>query len=221
MDILKKHLGRWNYGGKFSSTPLFIVLHHTGQQSTNQALWTYFNRANSYVSAHYSVDAQGVIWELVPETHQAWHAGLSQWWSYTDLNRYSIGIEVISDWKEFTDEQKYETAKLVQHLANKFDIPKENVVRHADITQYDIQAKESKILAPNNDEYNMKNGRKWDAGINFFDGDYKKYRDELFVDSVEERVNSFADKYGIKGRSKTDTYNQFEVLSILSLMDEN
>lgn len=40
-------------------------------------------------------------------------------------------------------------------------------------------------------------------------------------DNVEKRVNDFADKYGIKGRSKVFGYTQWETLAILSkVMDE-
>lgn len=36
------------------------------------------------------------------------------------------------------------------------------------------------------------------------------------TEDVDKRVNDFADKWGIAGRSKTKPYTQYEVLLILS-----
>lgn len=36
------------------------------------------------------------------------------------------------------------------------------------------------------------------------------------TDDVDKRVNDFANKYGIDGRSKTKTYSQYDTLAILS-----
>lgn len=52
------------------------------------------------------------------------------------MNHYSIGIEVIGPLSNggFTREQQATVKKLIQHLMGVFNIPKENVLKHADIT---------------------------------------------------------------------------------------
>jgi N-acetylmuramoyl-L-alanine amidase len=48
----------------------------------------------SEVSAHYVVDEDGSITQLVPESRRAWHAGRSSWAGESDVNSASIGIEI-------------------------------------------------------------------------------------------------------------------------------
>lgn len=48
------------------------------------------------------------------------------------MNAYSLGIEIIGP--EFTDLQRATVRALIQHLMAVFKIPKENVLRHADLT---------------------------------------------------------------------------------------
>jgi len=54
----------------------------------------------SEVSTHYLIDRTGEIWNLVPENHMAWHAGVSQMPSpdgRSKVNSFSIGIELIGN----------------------------------------------------------------------------------------------------------------------------
>jgi len=47
-------------------------------------------------SAHYLIDRQGRVYRLVRESDTAWHAGAGRWGKrVNDLNRYSIGIELM------------------------------------------------------------------------------------------------------------------------------
>ena len=49
------------------------------------------------VSAHYIIAQDGAIWQLVDESHRAWHAGLSQTPDGRQgVNDFSIGVELIS-----------------------------------------------------------------------------------------------------------------------------
>lgn len=44
---------------------------------------------------HYCIDENGDKYKLGNDTDILWHAGESSWDGKTDLNKYSIGIEVI------------------------------------------------------------------------------------------------------------------------------
>lgn len=52
------------------------------------------------VSIHYLVDRDGTVYCFIPEDRHAWHAGVGDWLDkeeyHNNLNRYSIGIEVMA-----------------------------------------------------------------------------------------------------------------------------
>ena len=51
---------------------------------------------DSKVSAHYFVNEEGEIWQLVDDFDIAWHAGVSKWLNRKNLNETSIGIELVN-----------------------------------------------------------------------------------------------------------------------------
>ena len=62
------------------------------------------------VSAHYLIDEDGSVVQLVPEERRAWHAGVSAWQGRARLNDCSIGIELVNpghEWgyRPFTEAQ--------------------------------------------------------------------------------------------------------------------
>ena len=70
-----------------------LIMHYTGMPTTESALELLCSPI-AQVSAHYVVDIDGAILQLVPEERRAWHAGVSYWAGETDLNMSSIGIEI-------------------------------------------------------------------------------------------------------------------------------
>lgn len=85
-----------NFNDRAEGIPLsYIVLHYTGMKSAGDALRRMQDKA-SEVSAHYMIDEDGTISQLVAEDKRAWHAGKSFWAGMTDLNSASIGIELVN-----------------------------------------------------------------------------------------------------------------------------
>lgn len=78
-----------------NARPNTIVMHYTGMDSMLAARER-LTDPESKVSAHYLVDADGKVYDLVPEDKRAWHAGLSYWHGETDINSCSIGIEIVN-----------------------------------------------------------------------------------------------------------------------------
>src|SRR5207237_9300430 len=72
-----------------------IVLHYTGMHDAAEAIARLRDPA-SRVSAHYVVAEDGQTFRLVPEEKRAWHAGRSYWRGLTQLNDYSVGIEIVT-----------------------------------------------------------------------------------------------------------------------------
>ncbi|AIL65812.1 N-acetylmuramoyl-L-alanine amidase AmiD precursor [Rickettsiales bacterium Ac37b] len=48
------------------------------------------------VSSHYTVDKNGEVMQLVPESKSAWHGGLGYWKGINSINQNSIGIEIVN-----------------------------------------------------------------------------------------------------------------------------
>jgi AmpD protein len=88
------------------------------------------------VSAHYLIDREGFIYQLVSDEQRAWHAGVSVMPGTADtrsgVNDFSIGIELVgSDTSGFTDLQYQALTELTKDLADRFPI--RTVVGHSDI----------------------------------------------------------------------------------------
>lgn len=77
-----------------------IVLHYTGMES-GEAARERLQDEESKVSAHYIVNEDGGILQLVNEHARAWHAGVSEWRGETNINSASIGIEIVNGGHDF------------------------------------------------------------------------------------------------------------------------
>jgi N-acetylmuramoyl-L-alanine amidase len=116
-----------------------IVLHHTGSNSVTVDLATLRRSVpGARVSAHYLIGPTGTIYQLVPDTRAAWHAGVSSLRGVTEpcVNARSIGIEITNDGScqtPFTEAQYHALEQLVPYLARTYFVPKENIVGHRDV----------------------------------------------------------------------------------------
>jgi N-acetylmuramoyl-L-alanine amidase len=114
-----------------------LVLHYTGMQSAAAALERLSDPA-ARVSAHYLVEEDGTIWRLVAEARRAFHAGVSYWQGDADLNRMSIGIEIVNpghEWgyRPFPEPQMAAVEALCHAIMARHSIPPYRVVGHSDI----------------------------------------------------------------------------------------
>ncbi|MFM8750550.1 N-acetylmuramoyl-L-alanine amidase [Rhabdaerophilum sp.] len=87
------HGARMGGRGGEPRAPDSIILHYTGMADASSALLWLCNPV-AEVSAHYFVFEDGRIFQLVPESRRAWHAGRGSWRGETDMNSASIGIEI-------------------------------------------------------------------------------------------------------------------------------
>lgn len=90
----------WHASPNFDARRIaFVVIHYTASSSAGEALRT-LTSPEEGVSAHYLVERDGTIVQLVDERARAWHAGASRWGPTRDLNSASIGIELDNDGSE-------------------------------------------------------------------------------------------------------------------------
>jgi N-acetylmuramoyl-L-alanine amidase len=125
-----------------SSRVKFVVLHYTvSDLEQSKKILT-----QQVVSSHYLLtDEQApIIYNLVDETRQANHAGVSNWKNYTLLNGSSIGIEIVNPgftmdangnriWYPFPQAQIDQLILLLKQIVARHHIAPENILGHADI----------------------------------------------------------------------------------------
>jgi N-acetylmuramoyl-L-alanine amidase len=114
-----------------------LILHYTGMSSAAAALDRLCDSAAA-VSAHYLIDEDGSVVQLVPEERRAWHAGASAWAGRQHLNDGSIGIELVNpghEWgyRPFTEAQYAACTALCRAIVGRWPIPPERVLAHSDV----------------------------------------------------------------------------------------
>lgn len=70
-----------------------VIIHYTDFLTCEESL-ACLTDASKKVSAHFLIDEQGEIYQLVDPYYRAWHAGVSAWQDRENINHYSIGIEL-------------------------------------------------------------------------------------------------------------------------------
>ncbi|MEQ8206098.1 MAG: N-acetylmuramoyl-L-alanine amidase [Woeseia sp.] len=149
-----------NYNSRIS----IIVLHHT-TANFGDSLHILTQPSSRPVSSHYLIpepddasytDKELKVFQLVPETGRAWHAGHSYWGGRTALNDQSLGIEIVNQtychsspatttttgseperlcfYPDFAESQMDLVIELLSDLLNRYpDISPTNIVGHSDI----------------------------------------------------------------------------------------
>ena len=136
---LKTNLAhRSNYGSSRSTSNIkYIVVHYTANDGdTDENNAKYFKLNIIKTSSHYFVDSDSIT-QSVPDNYVAYHCGALSYKHKTCRNANSIGVELCDDKKNGTIYPSEKTIanaiELVDHLMEKYNIPKENVIRHYDV----------------------------------------------------------------------------------------
>ncbi len=120
----------------------FIVIHYTVADLDRSIMLL----TEKEVSAHYLLTdtPQPKFYALVDEKNAAWHAGLSNWKSYSNLNNSSIGIEIVNPgfivgpdgkrvYQPFSQAQIDKLIPLLKDLVARHKVAPENILGHSDI----------------------------------------------------------------------------------------
>ncbi len=128
-----------NFNDRDPVAPLqYIVLHYTGMK-TGDAARQRLCDPTAKVSAHYMIEEDGRIFQLVDEDKRAWHAGISFWRGVTDMNSASIGIELVNPghqfgYRPFTPQQIRSLKPLLRQIIERHRLSaKTCLLAHADI----------------------------------------------------------------------------------------
>ncbi|MBI2791976.1 MAG: 1,6-anhydro-N-acetylmuramyl-L-alanine amidase AmpD [Gammaproteobacteria bacterium] len=111
----------------------FVQAFFTNKLDTNQH--PYFKEIGHLkVSSHLFIRRNGDVWQFVPFTKRAWHAGKSSFQGQSDCNNYSIGIELEgTDFIPYTEVQYEKLAQVTAAILAQYPIKLENIVGHCDI----------------------------------------------------------------------------------------
>ena len=115
----------------------FVIIHYTGMQSMIESI-NRLKEVKFKVSCHYLIKKNGEIIRMVEDRKEAWHAGKSKWKNFTNLNKNSIGIELVNKGHEFgyeifPNKQIKNLIILCKDLKKKYKIKKENFLGHSDV----------------------------------------------------------------------------------------
>ncbi len=134
-----KLLNSPNYGRNTrpKKTIKFVIIHYTGMQSEIESL-NKLKDYNSNVSCHYLIGRKGNVIQLVKDSKIAWHAGKSRWKEFRNLNKNSIGIELVNKghnfgYEKFSFKQIKSLKLLCKKIKKKYKIPENNFLGHSDI----------------------------------------------------------------------------------------
>ena len=114
-----------------------VVIHYTGMQSERESIIRLCN-PESKASSHFLINQNGKVYRLVQDNRIAWHAGKSCWGKYKNLNKNSIGIELVNKghqfgYTNFKKKQLLSLIKICKSLVRKYKIKKRNIIGHSDI----------------------------------------------------------------------------------------
>ena len=133
MDIIQRPSP--NFDERNGEDVTFLILHYTGMKTAEDALTRLCDKA-SEVSAHYTIDEDGSVYQHVDEDKRAWHAGVSSWQGQDKINARSVGIELVNkghEWgyHEFPKVQIDALIELSKQILERHDI--QHVLAHSDI----------------------------------------------------------------------------------------
>jgi len=135
--VMTKHLSP-NFDVRSNGISIdMLVIHYTGMTSGAAALARLCD-STAKVSAHYLIEEDGRVFQLVDEGNRAWHAGVSCWFGNNNLNDRSIGIELVNPghefgYRSFPEAQMQALIGLSRDILARYSITARNVVGHSDV----------------------------------------------------------------------------------------
>lgn len=132
----KVNLISWGFEGA-SSRKIDTIVVHSSYDALGGDVYDVEGILKEYkqygVAAHYLIDREGTVWQLVAEKNIAYHAGQSSVPDgRTSVNNFSIGIELANTEKDnYTDAQYSSLNSLIAEIKNKYSI--KYVLGHSEI----------------------------------------------------------------------------------------
>ena len=144
----------------------------------------------SKVSCHYLINRKGKVFNMVSDKKIAWHAGESKWKKFINLNKSSIGIELVNKghnfgYQNFTKIQIISLIELCKKLKKKYNIRTSNFLGHSDIAPH-------RKIDPG-EKFPWKKLSKFDLGVWYKEKNFKIY----LRDNKKKRFSFFKNLHKI------------------------
>ena len=138
MVITKYYSPNFDKKRRSNKSITVIIIHYTGMQSERESLQRLVS-PSSKVSCHYLINRKGLIFKLVKDENIAWHAGKSMWRKFRNLNKNSIGIELVNrghrfGYQAFPKAQITTLIQLCKILKKKYKIKNKFILGHSDVS---------------------------------------------------------------------------------------
>ena len=126
-----------NFDARDGQAVDILLMHYTGMRSAQEAI-DRLRDPSAKVSAHYVIDEDGTVHRLVAEEKRAWHAGVSYWAGSREINRRSIGFEIVNPgheygYRAFPKPQMEAVRDLAREVLARHPIPPQRVIGHSDV----------------------------------------------------------------------------------------
>ncbi len=137
MKFIIKKSGNYSKNPRKYRDIKHIIIHYTGMQSKRVSI-NRLSDPTTKVSCHYLIDREGSIIKMINDNKVAWHAGKSKWKHLKNLNKSSIGIELVNKghefgYEKFPNSQILKLIKLCKLLKKKYRIKPSCILGHSDI----------------------------------------------------------------------------------------
>ena len=165
----------------------FVILHYTGMQSEIESIKRLTNQKTK-VSCHYLINRKGLIIRMVKDKNIAWHAGKSKWKNFINLNKFSIGIELVNKghqfgYQNYTNKQINNLIVLCKKLKKKYKINTENFLGHSDIAPLRKADPGEKFPWKKLSKFKL---GKWYQQKNFIAVKNKKKKEKIFFKNIKK-----------------------------------
>jgi N-acetyl-anhydromuramyl-L-alanine amidase AmpD len=115
-----------------------LVLHATGGDIIGRAIDEFTSSPKGVSgSAHYVVDKDGHTLKMIHESSEAYHAGPGFWQGHTNVNSFSVGVEIVhyddNQGSAFPQAQMDAVVRLATEIRSSFKIVRQRVVGHSDV----------------------------------------------------------------------------------------
>lgn len=109
-------------------TKTYFIILHTTESPTKSSL----RKLHAFGEAHYLVSPEGRIYRIIDKNRVAYHAGISMWDGLTNIDKYSIGVEVVGYHNQDITEKQYKSLReLLAWLKSIYHINDDMVLTHS------------------------------------------------------------------------------------------
>lgn len=120
-----------------------MVIHHTGGHGDAAHVANVLNNRNA--SVQFVIDREGKVHQLMPDNHEAWHAGKNNTSGFDNKN--TIGVEIVGmDDNDILPAQLQAARSLIRSMSDKYGFEADKVFGHGEIATHKQATEGSSVI---------------------------------------------------------------------------